>query len=203
MAQRGEHLFSSMFGMAVILSKDNPFEGPSFSSRNRFARIAWQITWLILFRSTPAPLHGWRCWLLRCFGARIASGCHVYSDVMIWAPWNLQMSSQSCLGRRVICYSMAPVSLGERAVVSQGVHLCTGSHDYESENFQLFARPIVIGADAWICAEAFLSPGVSVGNGAVIGARAVVTRDQPAWMVCAGNPCRPLKPRTPPAYVSS
>lgn len=90
---------------------------------------------------------------------------------------------------------MAPVVLGERVVVSQGVHLCTGSHDYESSTFQLFARPIVIGADAWICAEAFLSPGVFVGNGAVIGARAVVTRDQPAWMVCAGNPCRPLKKR--------
>lgn len=111
------------------------------------------------------------------------------------------MANYSTLGRRVICYSMAPVSIGERAVVSQGAYLCTGSHDYESETFQLFARPITIGADAWICAEAFLSPGVSIGTGAVIGARAVVTRDQPAWMVCAGNPCRPLKPRIPPAYA--
>ena len=90
---------------------------------------------------------------------------------------------------------MAPVRLGERAVVSQGVHLCTGSHDYESENFQLFARPIQIGADAWICAEVFLAPGVSIGAGAVIGARAVVTSDQPAQMVCAGNPCVPIKHR--------
>jgi putative colanic acid biosynthesis acetyltransferase WcaF len=96
---------------------------------------------------------------------------------------------------------MAEVSLGLRAVVSQGVHLCTGSHDHESANFQLFTRPIHIGADAWICAEAFLGPGVSIGEGAVIGARAVVTRDQPAWMVCAGNPCRPLKPRTQPSYT--
>jgi acetyltransferase-like isoleucine patch superfamily enzyme len=103
-------------------------------------------------------------------------------------------------GIPVICYSMAPVILGERALVSQGVHLCTGSHNHQSENFQLFARPIEIGTDAWICAEAFLAPGVSIGDGAVIGARAVVTRDQPAWMVCAGNPCRPLKPRTPPGY---
>jgi len=169
--------------------------GPSFNRRNRLARFAWQIVWILLFRPTPPPLHAWRCWLLRCFGARIASSCHVYSDVEIWAPWNLQMAAYSCLGRRVICYSMAPVRLGERAVVSQGVHLCTGSHDYESENFQLFARPIQIGSDAWICAEAFLAPGVSIGAGAVIGARAVVTRDQPAWMVSAGNPCVPVKPR--------
>ena len=88
-------------------------------------------------------------------------------------------------------------------MVSQGVHLCTGSHDYESDNFQLFARPISIGADAWVCSEAFVGPGVSIAAGAVIGARSVVTRDQAAWMVCAGNPCRPIKPRNPPAYVSA
>jgi putative colanic acid biosynthesis acetyltransferase WcaF len=186
----------------VILSKANPFDGPSFSRRNRLARFIWQIVWLFLFRFTPPPLHAWRCWLLRLFGARIGSPCFVYNDVEIWAPWNLQMADYSTLGRRVICYSMAPVILGERAVVSQGVHLCTGSHDYESENFQLFARPIVVGSDAWICADVFVAPGVSIGNGAVIGARAVVTRDQPTWFVCGGNPCRPLKPRTIPAYAS-
>lgn len=187
----------------MIILKANPFVGPSFNRRNRLARVAWQIVWILLFRPTPPPLHAWRCWLLRCFGAQIGSPCFIYNDVVIWAPWNLKMADHSTLGRRVICYSMAHVVLGERAVVSQGVHLCTGSHDHESKNFQLFARPIQIGADAWICAEAFLVPGVSIGNGSVIGARAVVTRDQPAWMVCAGNPCRPLKPRTPPAYASS
>jgi putative colanic acid biosynthesis acetyltransferase WcaF len=187
----------------MILSKANSFDGPSFSRRNRLARLAWQIVWLLLFRPTPPPLHAWRCCLLRCFGARIGSYCHVYSNVEIWAPWNLQMASYSCLGRRVICYSIATVALGERAVVSQGVHLCTGSHDYDADNFQLFARPILIGSHAWICAESFLAPGVSKGDGAVIGARSVVTCDQPKWMVCAGNPCRPLKPRKEPNYPCS
>ncbi len=185
----------------MILSKAHPFEGASFSRRNRLARLAWQLVWFLLFRPTPAPLHSWRCWLLRRFGAQIGSPCYVYNDVEIWAPWNLRMAAFATLGRRVICYSMAPVSLAERAVVSQGVHLCTGSHDHESENFQLYSRPITIGADAWICAEAFLAPGVVIGDGAVIGARSVVTRDQPAWMVCAGNPCKPMKPRTPPRYA--
>lgn len=166
-------------------------------------RLIWQLVWLLLFRPTPPSCHAWRCWLLRRFGARIGSPCYVYNNVEIWAPWNLAMADYSTLGRRVIVYSMAEVSLGLRAVVSQGVHLCTGSHDHESANFQLFALPIQIGADAWICAEAFLGPGVLIGEGAVIGARAVVTRDQPAWMVCAGNPCRPLKPRTQPSYAQA
>jgi putative colanic acid biosynthesis acetyltransferase WcaF len=187
----------------LILDKTLPFAGPSFSYQNRLARMIWQLVWVLLFRPTPPPCHAWRCWLLRRFGARIGSPCYVYNDVEIWAPWNLVMADYSTLGRRVNVYSMAEVSLGLRAVVSQGVHLCTGSHDYESANFQLYARPIHIGADAWICAEAFLAPGVEIGDGAVIGARAVVTRNQPSWMVCAGNPCRALKPRTPPSYASA
>jgi len=184
----------------MILAKASPFDGASFTLRNRLMRLLWQCVWLLLFRPSPPPLHAWRCWLLRRFGAKIGSPCYIYNSVQIWAPWNLCMANHSTLARRTICYSMASISLGERAVVSQGVHLCTGSHDYESENFQLFALPIEIGSDVWICAEAFIGPGVVVATGAVIGARSVVTRDQPAWMVCAGNPCRQIKPRTPPRY---
>ncbi len=90
---------------------------------------------------------------------------------------------------------MAPVSLGDRVVVSQGAHLCTGTHDYSSASFQLLAKPIYISSDVWICAEAFLAPGVTIGAKAVIGARAVVTRNQPPGMLCAGNPCVAIKPR--------
>lgn len=111
------------------------------------------------------------------------------------------MDSKACLGPRVICYSMAPIYLGERAVVSQGAHLCAGSHDYTTPTFPLFARPISIGVDAWICTEAFIGPGVQIGEGAVIGARAVAVRSQPPWMVCAGNPARPLKPRVHPRAI--
>lgn len=184
-----------------ILQKATPFQGASFSIVNRICRVLWQCTWLLLFRPTPAPFHWWRCLLLRLFGARIGRHCHVYPDVHIWAPWNLHLHDLACLGPRVICYSMDTVTLGSRVVVSQGVHLCTGSHDYESDSFQLFTRPITIRPDAWICTEAFLAPGVTIEDGAVIGARSVVTRSQPAWMVCAGNPCKPIKPRRHPGYA--
>lgn len=186
----------------MILLKENPFDGPSFSQRNRLARLLWHFVWLLLFRPSPPSMHAWRCWILRRFGASIGSPCYVYNSVEIWAPWQLHMADHSTLARRVICYSMAPVKLGKRAVVSQGVHLCTGSHDYESENFQLYAKPIQIGDDVWVCADAFIGPGVTIATGAVIGARAVVTHDQPAWTVSAGNPCCPIKPRKPPAYAN-
>jgi putative colanic acid biosynthesis acetyltransferase WcaF len=186
----------------MIVAKANPFEGASFKRRNRLARLLWQVVWLLLFRPTPPQMHAWRGWLLRRFGAQIHSSCHVYSSARIWAPWNLKMGANACLGPLVNCYSMALIELGERVVVSQGAFLCSGSHDYTQESFQLFAEPICIGSDAWICAEAFLGPGICIGEGAVIGARAVVTRSQPPWFVCAGNPARPLKPREHPRFQS-
>ena len=186
----------------MILAKENPFEGASFSRRNRLARVMWLVVWLLLFRPSPPPAHSWRCWLLRRFGAKIHPTCHVYSSVQIWAPWNLVMAAHSCLAPNVNCYSMALIELAERVVVSQGAYLCSGSHDYTQEAFQLFAEPIFIGSDAWICAEAFLAPGVRIGEGAVVGARSVVIRSQPSWFVCAGNPAQPLKPRKHPRSQS-
>lgn len=182
-------------------SKRQPFSGPTFTLANRLQRLGWQLVCTLLFRPSPIPLHRWRCWLLRCFGARIARGCVVYPDVHIWAPWNLQMAEQACMGPGVRCYNMAPVSLGRRALVSQFSHLCAGGHDYESETFALTTAPITIGDDAWLCADTFVAPGIAIGNGAVAGARAVVTRSLPPWTVCGGNPCRPIKPRQPPAYA--
>lgn len=173
----------------------NPYEQASFSLRNRLARLAWAVVYHGFFKWTPRPMHGLRAFILRLFGASLGKGCHVYPSAMIWAPWNLEMGSQACLGQGVNCYTMARIRIGEKAVVSQAAHLCSGTHDYEDPNFQLYALPIVIGAQAWICTEAFIGPGVEIGEGSVIGARAVVTKSMPAWMVCAGNPCKPIKPR--------
>lgn len=174
----------------------DPTTQPSFTLQNRLMRAVWGVVYALLFRPSPRPLHVWRAFLLRCFGARLGKQCHVYPKARIWAPWNLRMDDHAGMADDVICYSIAPITLGERVVVSQGVHLCTGTHDYEDPLFQLVARPIYVGAKAWLCTESFVGPGVTVGEGTVIGARSVVTKDMPAWTVCAGHPCRPIKPRT-------
>jgi putative colanic acid biosynthesis acetyltransferase WcaF len=173
----------------------DPYREASFSFRNRIARALWGTVYIFVFRLTPRPAHGLRAALLRLFGATIGRNCHVYPRARIWAPWNLVMEDDSGLADDVNCYSMAQITIGAKAVVSQGAHLCAGTHDYEDPGFQLYALPIMIGAQAWICTEAFVGPGVEVGQGAVIGARAVVTKSMPEWTVCAGNPCRPFKPR--------
>jgi putative colanic acid biosynthesis acetyltransferase WcaF len=169
--------------------------GPSFPAANRAARLGWNLVQATLFRWSPRPFHAWRIFLLRIFGASVGRGAHVYPGARIWAPWNLEIGDEAGVADGVILYSQGKITLGRRVVVSQGAHLCAGTHDYQKKGFPLLTAPIVVGDEAWIAAEAFIHPGVNIGEGAVIGARSVVTGDLPAWMVSVGHPCRPLKPR--------
>ena len=181
--------------MSEVLENSDSCRQPCFTLKNRVLRSLWEVVYLALFRFSWRPLHRWRSFLLRCFGARIGHGCHIYPRVRIWAPWNLICADHVGIADDVIVYNQAPITIHRQAVISQGAHLCAGSHDYQRANFPIVVRPITIGAQAWICAEAFITLGTTIGEGAVVGARSVVTRDMPPWMVCVGHPCRPIKPR--------
>jgi putative colanic acid biosynthesis acetyltransferase WcaF len=176
-------------------AEGDAFTGPCFSLSNRLARLAWAIVYALLFRPSPRPLHAWRSLLLRAFGARLGQDCHIYPGACIWAPWNLICGDEAGVADGTILYNQAPITLGRRCVISQGAHLCTGTHDYRSPRFPLVARPIKVGELAWVAAECFVHPGVTIGDGTVVGARSVVTRDLPPWTVCAGHPCQVIKPR--------
>ena len=163
--------------------------------RNKLGRALWGVTWLLLYRPSPKPLHCWRRFLLRCFGAKIGHGAHPYPRARIWAPWNLDMGDHSCLADDVECYCVNKIRLGPSALVSQYSHLCSASHDYTDPAFPLITAPITIQANAWVATDAFIGPGVTVGEGAVVGARASVYRDVEPWTVVGGNPARFIKKR--------
>lgn len=146
-------------------------------------------------------MHRWRVFLLKLFGARIEDGVHIYPKAIIWAPWNLTLKSQCGIANNAILYSQGEITIGRRAVVSQGAHLCAGTHDYEYPGFPLITKPIVIGDYAWVAAEAFIHPGVVIGEGCVIGARSVVGKDMPAWMICTGFPCKAVRERIAPDQI--
>ena len=143
----------------------------------------------------PRWLSSLRVALLRLFGAKIGQHVLICGGVRVTVPWLLEMEEYSVLGDDVEVYNLAAVRVGAHAVVSQRVYLCTASHDYQLTDFPLYSKPITIEAQSWVAAGAFVGPGLTVGEGAVVGAHSVVTRDVPAWMVCAGNPCRVIKPR--------
>ncbi|MBO9125306.1 MULTISPECIES: LbetaH domain-containing protein [unclassified Rhizobium] len=183
------------FGILDAARSGSREGGPSFSVGHRALRLVWGIVWALLAAWTPAPLHRWRAVLLRLFGARLARNARVHGSARIWYPPHLVMEENTLIGRGAIIYCIAPVHIRRGAVISQGAHLCTGSHDIDDASFQLIARPITIGAAAWVAAEAFVGPGVSIGEGAVLGARGVAFSDLAAWTVYAGNPARPIRAR--------
>lgn len=166
-----------------------------FSLRNRIGRALWHSVWLLLFCSTPRPLHAWRCLLLRAFGAKLGEAVHPYPSARIWAPWNLEMGDHSCLSEDVDCYCVDRIRIGAHATVSQYSFLCTASHDYKDPAMPLVTAPITIGERAWIAADVFVAPGVTIGDGAVVAARSSVFSDIDSWTVAAGNPAKSVKKR--------
>jgi len=180
----------------MILQRTDRLSGPSFTLRNRVLRQIWNWTWLLLFRPSPRSAHRWRAALLRVFGAKLGRDVHIYPSVKVWAPWQLTMADNAAAADGVTLYNISPIEIGECSIVSQGAHLCTGSHDYNSPTFQLISAPIVLGRHVWICAEAFISPGVSLPDGAVLAPRSVVTKPlRDSWTVYGGMPAKAIGQR--------
>ncbi len=169
--------------------------GPSFSLGNRILRVIWGLSWLVLCRFTPPPLHGWRRLVLRLFGARLGKGARVHASVAIWLPANLDLGEDCLIGPGVRLYNQGRISIGARAVVSQGAHLCASSHDVRDPHFQLVLRPVSIGDGCWVAAEAFVGPGVTMQQGSVLAARGALFDDAKADTVYRGNPAEAIKPR--------
>jgi putative colanic acid biosynthesis acetyltransferase WcaF len=176
----------------------DPYLKPQTSFRNKLARVAWGIVCALLFRLSPRPMHRWRAFLLRCFGAKLGPNCHIYPGARIWAPWNLVCADQASVADEAVIYNAAKVVLGSHAIVSQQAYVCTATHDFDDPAFPMITTPIRIGAYAWVCARACVLPGVTLGDGAVLGLGSIATKDLEAWHVHAGNPARTIRPRRRP-----
>lgn len=167
-----------------------------YTTTNRIKRMLWVVCWTLLARPFPkSTLMPWKHFLLRMFGAKIASTANVYASAKIFMPWNLEMKDYACIASGVDCYNAAPITIGVNATVSQRAYLCTASHNISSSRHEQTEKPICIGDRAWVAAEAFLGPGVKVGEGAVVGARACVFKSVEPWTVVGGNPAKFIKKR--------
>lgn len=164
--------------------------------RNRLARLLWSVVNALAFRPTPRwTLHGWRRGLLRVFGAKVGEGCRIDPGARIWAPWNLEMGDYVAIAKSVDLYSVDRIVIGSKVTISQRAFVCTAGHDISSVQRPLTHAPVVIGNHCWIAAEAMIHPGVVVGEGAVIAARAVLRHEAKPWTIWAGNPAREVGQR--------
>jgi len=173
---------------------------PSFSWKNRLFRAFWQLTWLLVAAWTPPALHPWRRVVLKAFGAKVQPRSDVRGSARVWYPPNLTLGEGALIGPKVICYNMAPIELERFALVSQRAHLCAGNHDIDDPSFRLFSTPILLRAYSWVAADAFVAPGVTLGEGAVLGARAVAFKDLEPWTLYIGNPAAPRRTRKRPLH---
>ena len=168
----------------------------NLSIKNKLGRLIWTICYWILFRPFPTRIFsGWRCFLLQLFGARIGKNNTIYPSAKIWAPWNLIIGNNSCISNGVNLYNTGPIIIGDNVIISERVFICPGSHDISDPNFPMIPSTIKIGDKVWIAAEAFVGPRVTIGEGAVVGARAAVFKDVEPWSVVGGNPAVFLKKR--------
>lgn len=167
----------------------------SFSFSNRLYRLIWSASYILFFRFSPVPLFKWRVLVLKVFGADASWDSRIYPTARIWSPKNLTIKKNATIGPRAIVYNQGNITIEENAIISQDATLCASSHDYKISSHPLILMPIFIGERAWVCAEAFVGPGVSVGKGCVLGARAVAKKSLFEWGVYDGNPCIKIKDR--------
>jgi putative colanic acid biosynthesis acetyltransferase WcaF len=147
-----------------------------------------------LFFLNPLP---WpselRVALLRAFGARIGQGVVIRANVNVTFPWRLSVGDYVWIGEEVLILSLAPVTLGSHVCISQRAFLCTGSHDFRAPKFDLITKPITVGTGSWVAAQAFLAPGVEIGQGSMVAAGSVVLESVPPKSLVRGNPAVVVK----------
>jgi putative colanic acid biosynthesis acetyltransferase WcaF len=156
----------------------------------KIKRLLWATVEATLFRKSFHTLNAWRCFLLRLFGAQIGPHCVIRRTVRTYYPWNLRVDEMCIIGDEVRLYCLGPISLGPRVMVSQEAYLCAGTHDYTDPALPLLTPPVQVHADVWICARAFIGPGITVGQGAVVAACGVAVKDVPPWTIVGGNPAK-------------
>ncbi|MGH1330186.1 MAG: hypothetical protein ACRBBK_04845 [Paracoccaceae bacterium] len=174
----------------------HPFETPApFSIQHKLQRALWRITWFLCAAWTPPQLRVWRIFLLRRFGATIGDHADVRGSAQVWYPPNLVMGDHTILAEGVRCYNMARITIHPETIISQRCFLCAGDHDFRQPNMPLVIKPIEIGPQAWVAAEAMIGPGAIVAHNCVVGARAVVFGTLQSGGIYAGNPARKIGAR--------
>ncbi|HEX4053921.1 MAG TPA: glycosyltransferase [Tepidisphaeraceae bacterium] len=172
-----------------------PVQVSPWKPMENIKRALWMIVRAGLFRPSFHNWYGWRRLLLELFGAKLGKGVRIRPTALVEIPWNLSVGDNAIIGDYAIIYSLGKISIGRGSTISQYAHLCAGTHDYTTRHFPLIKPPIVIGEEVWIAADAFVGPGVTIGDRAVVGARATVVKDVPADLVVAGPGAKILKPR--------
>lgn len=168
---------------------------PDFRGRSAWFVQTWWLVQTLLFKTSPQFMYGWRRFLLRCFGARIGKKVMVRPTAHIQFPWKLHVADYSWIGDDVVLYNLDHIFIGSHTVISQRSYLCAGSHHHLSVDFSIYTKPILIKDQCWLAADVFVAPGVTIGEGTVVGSRSSVFKSLPGAKICFGTPAVVIKDR--------
>ena len=166
-----------------------------FRGKSTWVVQLWWIIQSTLFCWSPQVFYGWRNFLLRLFGAKIGRGVKIRSTVRITYPWKLEIGNHSWVGEDSDLYTLGNIKIGDNVAIAHRVYICTGTHNYQSLNFEIQSRDITIEDQVWLPNDIFVAPGVTIGKGTVGGVRSTVLHDLPAGKICYGSPAKPIKDR--------
>lgn len=183
-----------MPGASRTISDDSRHVSP-FTAREKYARLLWAMVQATLFRLSFTTWYRWRVLLLRLFGAKVDWSCRIRRTACFECPWNFTAGPNCAVGDHAIIYALGPITLGRRVSISQYSHLCAGTHDFSRFDLPLLRPPITLKDDAWLGADAFVGPGVTLHEGALLGARASAFADLKPWSINVGNPARTIRER--------
>ena len=159
-------------------------------------RLVWMLAWAMLAKWMPFFIgRKWRVWLLTAFGMKLQGRMSVYPRAKIYAPWNLEIGSRVAIDDEVNLYCVDKIKIGTKVTISREAFICTAGHDITTAAMPLVTKPITICDGVWIGARATVMPGVTIGEGAIVAANAVVTKDVAPWTVVGGNPAKMIKMR--------
>ncbi len=171
---------------------DQPVRRTTWTLKENILRVLWGMIARPLWRLFPF----FRVPLLRIFGATVGRGCRLAGSVEVYIPWHLSMGANVQVGERAILYSLGHITIGDNVVFDYRAHVCAGTHDMSDPGFPLQRLPITIGAGSFIGFDAFVGPGVTLGDRCVLAPRACVYKDAPDDTRLRGNPAHPVLPAT-------
>ena len=192
--------------MNIMAVEFTPVRTNQMSRGEKLWNRIWGCVSAILFIASPFFASSYRGMLFKLFSmigrkcrygknGHLGTGSTISRRTRIDYPWKVSIMSGSFMGDRVWLYAMASIEIGNDVCISESVSILTGTHDVTSVNFNLVTKPIKVCDKVWIATGAMILPGVTIGEGAVIAAGAVVTKDVEPWTVVGGNPAKFIKKR--------
>ena len=132
--------------------------------------------------------------ILRTFGASVGSGVLIRRGVRVHFPWNLEIGDGCWIGEEVWFINHEKITIGSNVCISQRSIICSGGHDYRSASLEYAHNPVVIKDGAWVCLDAKVLPGVTIGECSVVSAGEIVRKSLPDYSMLVGGQVRQIDP---------